>query len=67
MSYEPLATIVEPSAPVMYFTIDGATTNKRDPTFYTKVPIPCVEPASQDAAVPAVTLFALQHHNYLRL
>ncbi|KAJ9068060.1 hypothetical protein DSO57_1032577 [Entomophthora muscae] len=52
-SYEPLATTKEPSAPVLYATIDSASATKRDPTFYTKVPIPCVEPASQDAAVPA--------------
>ncbi|KAJ9050298.1 hypothetical protein DSO57_1015689 [Entomophthora muscae] len=51
-TYKPLATTVEPSAPVIYSTIDGSRATKRDPTFYTKVPIPCVEPASQDAAVP---------------
>ncbi|KAJ9085355.1 hypothetical protein DSO57_1014774 [Entomophthora muscae] len=52
-SYEPLTTTEEPSAPVIYSTIDGATASKRNPTFYTKVPIPCVKPASQDAIVPA--------------
>ncbi|KAJ9080791.1 hypothetical protein DSO57_1021196 [Entomophthora muscae] len=53
MSYEPLTTTVESSAPVIYSTIDNATANKRYPTFYTKVPIPCVKPASQDAVVPS--------------
>ncbi|KAJ9078110.1 hypothetical protein DSO57_1010260 [Entomophthora muscae] len=52
-TYQPLATTEEPSAPIVYSTIDGATTSKRDPTFYTKVPIPCVEPGSQDVVVPA--------------
>ncbi|KAJ9080591.1 hypothetical protein DSO57_1023197 [Entomophthora muscae] len=52
-SYEPLTTTVEPSVPVSYATIDSFSTTKRDPTFYTKVPIPCVKPASQDAPVPA--------------
>ncbi|KAJ9088156.1 hypothetical protein DSO57_1025896 [Entomophthora muscae] len=37
----------------MYVTIDSATANKHDPTFNTKVLIPCVKPASQDAVVPA--------------
>ncbi|KAJ9078260.1 hypothetical protein DSO57_1008389 [Entomophthora muscae] len=50
-SYEPLATTKEPSVPMSYATIDSASTTKCDPTFYTKVPIPCVEPASQNAAV----------------
>ncbi|KAJ9077342.1 hypothetical protein DSO57_1017660 [Entomophthora muscae] len=36
-----------------YATIDGASATKRDPTFYTRVSIPCVEPGSQDAVVPA--------------
>ncbi|KAJ9054588.1 hypothetical protein DSO57_1012654 [Entomophthora muscae] len=52
-SYEPLAATVEPSAPVIYSIIDGASASKCDPTFYMKVPIPCVKPASQDATVPA--------------
>ncbi|KAJ9074964.1 hypothetical protein DSO57_1001438 [Entomophthora muscae] len=52
-SYEPLTTTVEPSVPVSYATIDGASITKRDPTFYTKVPIPCIKPASQDATVLA--------------
>ncbi|KAJ9089405.1 hypothetical protein DSO57_1013344 [Entomophthora muscae] len=52
MSYEPLTTTIEPSVPVIYSTIYNATANKRDPTFYKKVPIPYVKPASQDAAVP---------------
>ncbi|KAJ9053770.1 hypothetical protein DSO57_1021026 [Entomophthora muscae] len=52
-TYEPLAATVEPSAPILYSTIDSATASKRDPTFYTKVPVPCVEPGSQDAVVPA--------------
>ncbi|KAJ9066851.1 hypothetical protein DSO57_1005517 [Entomophthora muscae] len=51
-SYEPLTTTKEQSELVMYSTINSATTSKSDPTFYTKVPIPCVEPDSQDAAVP---------------
>ncbi|KAJ9071409.1 hypothetical protein DSO57_1037207 [Entomophthora muscae] len=52
-SYEPLATTKKPYVPVIYSTIDGTTANKCDPIFYTKVPIPCVEPDSQDAVVPA--------------
>ncbi|KAJ9052617.1 hypothetical protein DSO57_1032456 [Entomophthora muscae] len=48
-SYEPLPTTKEPSVPVLYAIIDGVSTTKRDTTFYTKVPIPCVKPASQDA------------------
>ncbi|KAJ9077472.1 hypothetical protein DSO57_1016416 [Entomophthora muscae] len=32
-SYQPLVTTEEPSAPVTYPTIDGATTSKSDPTF----------------------------------
>ncbi|KAJ9074293.1 hypothetical protein DSO57_1007983 [Entomophthora muscae] len=52
-SYEQLVTTEEPSAPISYATIDSTSTTKCDPTFYTKVPIPCVEPASQDAVVPA--------------
>ncbi|KAJ9066876.1 hypothetical protein DSO57_1005256 [Entomophthora muscae] len=52
-SYEPSTTTKEPSVPMSYATIDNTSATKRDPTFYTKVPIPCVEPASQDAAVPA--------------
>ncbi|KAJ9083624.1 hypothetical protein DSO57_1032825 [Entomophthora muscae] len=53
MSYQPLATTVEPSAPGIYLAIDSATASKHDPIFYTKIPIPCVKPASQDATVPA--------------
>ncbi|KAJ9067007.1 hypothetical protein DSO57_1003713 [Entomophthora muscae] len=51
-TYEPLATIEELSAPVLYATIDGASIIKHDPTFYMKVPISCVEPSSQDATIP---------------
>ncbi|KAJ9065043.1 hypothetical protein DSO57_1023925 [Entomophthora muscae] len=59
-SYEPLATTEEPSAPVMYFIIDSITARKSDPTFYTKVHIPCVEPNSLNAAVPAKGQHQLQ-------
>ncbi|KAJ9085650.1 hypothetical protein DSO57_1011799 [Entomophthora muscae] len=52
-SYEPLTTTEEPSAPVTYSTIDGVTASKSDPTYHTNVFISCVEPASQDAVVPA--------------
>ncbi|KAJ9080863.1 hypothetical protein DSO57_1020461 [Entomophthora muscae] len=50
-TYQPLATIKELSVPVTYSTIDGVSATKRDTTFYTKVYIPCVEPASQDVVV----------------
>ncbi|KAJ9056377.1 hypothetical protein DSO57_1033648 [Entomophthora muscae] len=52
-SYEPLATTEESYVPILYSTITNTTASKCDPTFYTKVPIPCVKPASQDAAVPS--------------
>ncbi|KAJ9076709.1 hypothetical protein DSO57_1023674 [Entomophthora muscae] len=46
-TYEPLVTTKEPSAPVSYATIHSASATKHDPTFYTKVHIPCVEPTCQ--------------------
>ncbi|KAJ9080958.1 hypothetical protein DSO57_1019492 [Entomophthora muscae] len=52
-SYEPLVTTEETSAPVIYTTVGGASATKRDPTLYMKFLIPCVEPSSQDATVPA--------------
>ncbi|KAJ9085679.1 hypothetical protein DSO57_1011600 [Entomophthora muscae] len=50
-SYEPLATTIEPSAPVVYSTISSATASNNDDVFYTKILIKCVDSDSLNAIV----------------